>query len=243
VVISIPKGTYAAAFEDRRNGQPEKTWPRRWLAMVAAIAAVLGVTVAIWRLSRSPAPIARVIPLTSYPDLEEHPALSPDGSRVAFCWKGDIYVKQVKGEGLAQITHDPAVEDWPAWSPDGSQIAFVRGGVVFVVPALGGSEQRVAESEGRVVWTPDGTGFFVNLRTSRNGKSIFLVSLATGEKRRLTFPHERSPGDVDMTVSPDGRWLALVRQVARRDLYLIPTAGGEVRRLTYDNVGILGLAW
>jgi Tol biopolymer transport system component len=246
VVISVPKGTYAAAFEDRRNGLSGEPRRRRWLlagagaAGLAVIAVAAGLT---WRPSHSSAPVARVIPLTSYPDLEEHPALSPDGSQVAFRWKGDIYVKQVNGEGLSQITRDPAVDHWPSWSPDGSRIAFVRNGVVFIVPALGGSERKVAESHGRVVWTPDGLAVLVIMPTSPYAKSIFLVSLATGEKRQLTSPYDRSPGDVDMAVSPDGRKLAFCRQTARRDLYVSPMAGGEAHRLTKDNRGMLGLAW
>src|SRR5690242_18038399 len=143
VVISIPKGTYVAVFEDRRNGKSSTPQIRRWLPVALGAAGLGAIVIAagvIWRPSQSPAPAVKVTPLTTYPGLEEHPSLSPDGSQVAFQWKSDIYVRQIHGDGLAQITRDPAVEDWPSWSPDGSRIAFVRDGAVFVVPALGGSE-------------------------------------------------------------------------------------------------------
>jgi WD40 repeat protein len=58
------------------------------------------------------------------------PAWSPDGSRVAFARKltnegtADIYVVNVDGTGLAQLTTDAADDDFPAWSPDGTKIAF-----------------------------------------------------------------------------------------------------------------------
>ena len=111
----------------------------------------------IWRSRLSHMPAPRLVPLTSYPELETQPSLSPDGSQVAFSWKGDIYVKAVGAEQVVQVTKDPAVESWPAWSPDGSQIAFVRNGEVFLVSPLGGPERKVAESSGRVAWIPDGS--------------------------------------------------------------------------------------
>jgi Tol biopolymer transport system component len=173
----------AASFDDRRNGNassPQRPWWRGAAAGAVGLAVVALGAGLFWRPLRPAAPEPRTVPLTSYPDLEEHPSLSPDGAQVAFHWKGDIYVKQVEGEGLAQVTRDPAVEDWPSWSPDGSQIAFVRNGAVFLVPALGGSERRVAESTGRAVWLQDGSALLVTARTSPYAKSIFLVSL-TGE--------------------------------------------------------------
>ena len=213
------------------------------------IAAVLAAAIAgagIFWFSRSqPSPPPRLVPLTSLPGLEEQPSLSPDGSRVAFSWKGDIYVKQVGAEAVLQITKDPAVDSWPAWSPDASQIAFVRNGQVFLVSPLGGGERRVAESAGRVAWTPDGSALLVLQKTSALGTSIFRVTLASGEKRRLTFPSDQTPGDLDMAISPDGRTVAFCRvlQTTGCELFVMPAAGGEVRQLTNDQPRFIGMAW
>ena len=94
-----------------------------------------------------------VTKLTSYPGDEREPAVSPDGSTVAFSWSGaagnnyDIYVVKPGAQEPLRLTTDPAADTFPAWSPDGSQIAFVRRKGVFaeivVVPPLGGAE-RVA---------------------------------------------------------------------------------------------------
>jgi Tol biopolymer transport system component len=170
---------------------------------------------------------------------------SPNGAEVAFRWKKDIYVKQVGSESYVQVTKDPAVDSWPAWSPDGSEIAFVRDGDVYFVPSLSGAERRVAKSAGRVVWMPDRSSILVLEKTTPYARSVFRVSVATGEKRRLTFPNELSPGDVDMAVSPDGRAIAVCRSVTDLgcDLYLVPATGGEARRLTNDQRGIQGFTW
>ena len=249
VIISIPKGAYLPAFESRRNGGPvhsSRNRPTR-VRVVAAVLTAVGVAAGaiIW-FSRPPhSPPPRLVPLTSYPGLEEHPSLSPDGSEVAFCWKGDIYVKPVGSEAVLQITNDPAVDSWPAWSPDGSQIAFVRNGQVFLTSPLGGGERRVSESAGRVAWTPDGSALLVLQKASALGTSIFRVTLATREKQRLTFPSDLTPGDLDMAISPDGRTVAFCRvvQTIGCELFVIAASGGEARQLTNDQSMIYGMAW
>jgi len=71
--------------------------------------------------------------ITQLTNSEAHdamPALSPDGSRIAFAsnragnW--DIYVMPASGGRALQVTSDPANEIHPTWSPDGSQLVFNR---------------------------------------------------------------------------------------------------------------------
>ncbi|HET8580028.1 MAG TPA: DPP IV N-terminal domain-containing protein, partial [Nitrospiraceae bacterium] len=247
VIISIPKGGYVPVFEIRQHDLPvprARSSPRFRGAVYVAVAVLIVGGILIWRVLSSPPPSPKLVPLTSFPELEEYPSLSPDGSQVAFTWKGDIYVKQVDGEGLVQVTRDPGLESRPSWSPDGRQIAFVRDGGVFLVPALGGGERKVAESAGPPVWMPDGSGLLITSRFAPNALSIVLASLANGQKRRLTYPHNRGIGDVDMAVSPDGRTLAFKRVVVQNgEIYVVPMMGGDARQLTHDDRAILGLAW
>lgn len=57
-----------------------------------------------------------------------HPALSPDGRKIAFASDRDgnpeIYVIDVDGGNLRRLTDDPAIDEYPTWSPDGQWIAF-----------------------------------------------------------------------------------------------------------------------
>ena len=58
------------------------------------------------------------------------PALSPDGSRVAYAMvvtrddTSAIVTSALDGSDLRKLTSNKAVDAYPAWSPDGTQIAF-----------------------------------------------------------------------------------------------------------------------
>ena len=71
--------------------------------------------------------------------------ISPDGTEIAFCYKGDIYKVPAKGGTATQLTTQESYECTPIWSPDGKQIAFASDRYgnfdVFVMPADGGTAQ------------------------------------------------------------------------------------------------------
>ncbi len=56
--------------------------------------------------------------------LPTEPALSPDGSMIAFVWAGDLWAVPAGGGEARRITAHPANETTPAFSPDGSMLAF-----------------------------------------------------------------------------------------------------------------------
>lgn len=89
--------------------------------------------------------------------------ISPDGTEIAFCYKGDIYKVSAGGGTAIQLTTQPSYECTPIWSPDSKQIAFAsdRNGNfdIFVMPATGGTAQRLtthSSSELPSTFTPDG---------------------------------------------------------------------------------------
>ena len=77
----------------------------------------------------------------------------------------------------------------PAIAPDRSEIAFASGGDLWSVPASGGDARLLvshAANESHPVYSPDGrTLAFVSDRTG--GGDIYLLTLANGDVRRLTF--------------------------------------------------------
>jgi hypothetical protein len=56
---------------------------------------------------------------------DTQPAVSPDGTKIAFVRGLDIWVMNADGGGPAPITGTEGGDSQPAWSPDGSQIVYV----------------------------------------------------------------------------------------------------------------------
>lgn len=81
-----------------------------------------------------------------------YPAISPDGSQIAFAYKGDIFCVDAQGGKARQITTNPAYDSYPVWSPDGKSIAFAsnrEGGFdVYVTSAEGGEPKRLTTNSG-----------------------------------------------------------------------------------------------
>ncbi len=79
---------------------------------------------------------------------------------------------------------------------------------------------------------------------------IVEIDLESGARRRLVPPVTRgqaagTPGDDEVHLSPDGRWLAFRRRTASvvGDVFVEPASGGDARAITHDRTGITGLAW
>ena len=82
--------------------------------------------------------------------------ISPDGSRIAFEYKGDICT-------ATRITSRDSYEEKPVWSPDGKSIAFASDRFgnpdIFIVSADGGTPRRLtfnSATEYPEAFTPDG---------------------------------------------------------------------------------------
>jgi Tol biopolymer transport system component len=215
--------------------------------------------------SKPPAAAWKIIPFTSFPGGKGDPAFSPDGRQIAFAWMGvgndnaDIYVKLI-GEGTPlRLTTNPGRDMSPSWSPDGRHIAFIRyapeGNSLMTVPSLGGAERKLASLTSAAgtylstAWSTDGKELaFTDSELPNGPASIFLISLETGERRRLTTAPPHSAGDFSPRFSPDGRWVAFTRSrggAAVDDIYIVPAAGGEPRLVTRDGseTGTSGLDW
>ena len=103
--------------------------------------------------------------------------ISPDGSSIAFSYKGDIYTVPAAGGDATRLTSDASYESAPIWSPDGSQIAFASdrngGKDIYLMPAKGGAPVRLTfNSAGETPegFTPDGKGRADYLRDPESAK-------------------------------------------------------------------------
>jgi Tol biopolymer transport system component len=93
--------------------------------------------------------------------------VSPDGTQIAFTsdrtGREEIFVANVDGSGVTQLTDEADGNYGPDWSPDGTQILFtaVRGpsAYIYVMDADGSNLMALTDSgaDNDPAWSPDGT--------------------------------------------------------------------------------------
>ena len=227
------------------------------LCSVGAVVTLLG------RLAGGPQVAQKKIQLSSGEGSQAYPSFSPDARRLAYSARDvskvsafHIFVRELPSGTPQQLTKGPSSDVGPVWAPDGGTLAFLRIGEAstecIVMPADGGAERKVAEfgpaaDAGQpmpaISWTPDGKS--VAVVQSGEKPAIVLVAIDTGKVKPITNPPDGSPGDSTPSVSPTGGTLAFVRATGNEgaDIWLCDLTGAGLRRLTFDDRGIRGIAW
>lgn len=210
------------------------------LAMLAAVVIGAGWT---WA--------SAVEPVQPLPSLSE-PALSPDGSEIAFASGGDIWTVPAGGGQARLLVTDRATESRPLYSPDGSRLAFVsnRSGTanLYVLTLATGAVRRLTFADvGEALdgWSRDGRWIYFTSGVNdvqRQG-DIFRVSAGGGVP--LEVSRERYLNEFQSAPSPDGKSIALVARgisnnqwwrngsshIDQSELWLKPIAEGAPYRL------------
>jgi RTX calcium-binding nonapeptide repeat (4 copies)/WD40-like Beta Propeller Repeat len=136
-------------------------------------------------------------------------AWSPDATRLAYAWRGNLFVIGVDGSGKRLLASYARRDiEGPAWSPDGSRVAFIssygQASTLQVVDAAGGIPRRISSLRAYSVdWSPDGTRFVVDTATG-----IHTLRVDGSEIRRILPSHE-SFSDTGPRWSPDGTRIVL----------------------------------
>jgi Tol biopolymer transport system component/DNA-binding winged helix-turn-helix (wHTH) protein len=252
------------------SGEPEEPPPRArrpiLRVVLAGLLVLLGVGAFLFLrpgAQSSPAELHR-IPVTRLAGREFQPVVTADGSNVAFVWEQEgtttagIWIQAAGENSPRRVSSEDAVHSSPAWSPDGRRLAYLRfkgseGSIV--VASLEPRQERVVASvfPGRygilnrhLDWSPDGRWLVIDdAEAARKPFGIFIVSLDTGEKTRLTRPDDAIIGDIDPRFSPDGKTISFVRahHRASQELCVVPTAGGKTVQLTSEASQISGQDW
>lgn len=114
--------------------------------------------------------------------------ISPDGTAIAFCYKGDIYKVPTAGGEAVRLTSQPSYEAVPIWSPDGKKIAFQSDRYgnfdIFIMDANGGEQKRLtlnSASETPTAFTPDGKYVYYSASIQAPAQSAMFPTAAMTE--------------------------------------------------------------
>ncbi|MFI5229254.1 MAG: DPP IV N-terminal domain-containing protein, partial [Gemmatimonadales bacterium] len=163
-------------------------------------------------------------------------ALRPLAAAAALAALSHLVPIRVAAQAPARVVPKPAFSE-PALSPDRREIAFVSGGDIWTVPATGGEARLLvahAAYDSRPLYSPDGTRLaFMSTRTG-NG-DVYLLTLATGELRRVTFDDAADQLDA---WSRDGQWLYISSGRndvnGMNDLFRVRADGGTPMAVSAD---------
>ena len=157
-----------------------------------------------------------IVPLTAPAQFMGSPALSPDGTKLAF-WRAEpesqLVIRAIQGGPAIVFAEHEDLDDSPSdpkWSPDGQRIAFLRNYChhcprkLFLKSSYGGPEFPLGEvCGGAPSWTPDGKALITAEPVGEDEDCRLALIPADGSRRTALMPNE---GDV-AAVSPDGKRL------------------------------------
>src|SRR5438093_3801877 len=148
------------------------------------------------------------------------PAVSPDGSTIAFARKAspkaraELFTMKVDGGGRRRLTNTKTLSELqPAWSPDGTHIAYVRrtrpaGDFrIYIMSADGTGQTRlslgpVGSTDAGPAWSPDGTRIVFTSDRDGGFPQLYVMDADGKHRNRLLFDDAAIAAHPDW--SPDG---------------------------------------
>lgn len=214
---------------------------RRTHSLVWVGLAVLGILLALawwqpWR--RAPAGQFQQRLISSFPGAHREASFSPDGSLIAFVNDAggvpQVWVKNLVQGDPIQITTGEIPARHPRWSPNNDQIVFSRGASIWAVPPLGGTPRRVIEGGYNPNWSWDGSRLVYE-----KDEEIWTARADGSDQRKVEGvpPVDYLLTDRMPSYSPDGSLVAFFQctKGPHGDIWIIPSAGGQPRQLTFDD--------
>lgn len=180
-------------------------------------------------------------------------ALSPDGKKIAFVARGEVFAASAsEGGDAARVTTTAGVESQPAWSPDSRKLVYVSerngAGHIFLYDFTTNTETQLtngATGDSTPLFSPDGK----LMAFERDGRELRVLELDSKRERVVATARLRRPpfnSDRPYVWSPDSRFIAFmpVGEKLFRNVFIAQVAGGETRPVSFlANVGSNTVSW
>ncbi len=173
------------------------------------------------------------------------PALSPDGTRVAYSYDV-LYMADLQSGQVTALPGTGGNDYNPLWSPDGKWIAFinsVNGMHISLIAPDGTGLRRLYDDSNHGAlagWSPDGAQVYFTA-PGLEGQTLYTIDLATGGVKSLFVLEDASLKAPNATVSPDGAWIAYRDRVM--NVYLVRMDGTDRHLAASGSVGISTIVW
>jgi TolB protein len=145
----------------------------------------------------------------------------------------ELYICDMDGKNLRQITKDRSLVVGPNWTPDAKRLVYTSYKHGYPNVYLTGRTRPISSYGGlnaNAAISPDGSTMALILSKDGNPE-LYTKNLRTGKLRRLTRTQQGN--EASPTWSPDGRQIAFVSDAGGSpQIYLISASGGRPRRLT-----------
>ncbi len=143
------------------------------------------------------------------------PALSPDGKRLSFVWRGDVWISDATGGHAIPLTSHEELDAYPIFSPDGRWVAYssMRNGNwdIYIVPAMGGDSRQMTFSSNAEIatdWSPDGKYLLFATSYDNPNSTLYTLDVVTLRIKKLTEDQDTL---ARAAWSPDGKNLVFQR--------------------------------
>lgn len=167
-------------------------------------------------------------------------AWSPNGQRIAFGREGEVYVMNVDGSGVTQLTQGGGFPT--GWSPNGKQILFISfrddNLDIYVMHADGSGVVRLTDDPAldfgdRAGWSPDGKRILFSSTRDGGDIDLFVMNADGSDVTQLTF--NDGIDDDDPVWSPDGKHIAFHSTADGDEEIVVINADGTGRtQLTFN---------
>ena len=173
------------------------------------------------------------------------PALSPDGSRVAFTAHSKVWVMDLDSPTPRRLTSVKiGIESSPAWSPDGRSIAYAtwvdgEGGDIHLIDANGGTPRNLTHAPAmytRINFTPNGSRI-VFARAPRHARTVTVDDDARTAELNLELRWMASTGGLQNPIT-------MVTDVGALPLGGYPHFTSDTARVfLHDGSALVSLRW
>ena len=165
------------------------------------------------------------------------PALSPDGSILAFSQDSGIHLADLNTGQIVPLGGTTELDQYPIWSPDGQWIAFMRltDQTIHRVHPDGSELHAVAQRQDLAIlsqWLPDGQTI-VYEAFAQEGAVIRTLDLASGVVNDLVQTKNAKPSS-NFAVAPAGDWIAYADRTygqPTQDVFVFDVVNSEERLL------------